>query len=240
MGYIDVHSHIIPGVDDGSKDMEMTLNMLKIAAHDGVTEIFATPHNMPGKGKADFDIVWDGIEAVQKAADEQGIDIIIYPGCEYFFREEILTLMQEERIVPMGNSDIVLVEFDPGADFPYIRNSLQEVLSMAYRPLLAHVERYASVIKDKKNVEYLRDIGVLIQTNAQSVTGKAGAKIKTAVNGLLKHGDIDFIGSDAHRDTGSRTTAMAECVSYLYKKYDERYVEGILRENAVQYGMLDY
>ena len=236
MGYIDIHSHILPGMDDGSHSVEQSLAMLRIASEEGTEIIFATPHNMPGKGTPSPERVYEEVEKLQDLADEEGIPIMIVPGTEYFFREEVMELFEDEQAIPFGDSEYVLVEFDPLAEKNYIRNSLRSIMSTAYTPVLAHVERYAKVMEDIDFVEGLRKMGVLIQVNASSVIGDNGWKTKSDVKKLLKRGIVDFIGTDAHSD-GRRAPRMAKCAAYLQKKYGSEYADELLYDNADYYFM---
>ena len=86
-GYIDIHSHVLPGLDDGSQSMEQSLAMLRIACEQGIETIVATPHNMPGKGRPDRERVEEEVRRLQKAAVERGIPVRLSQGCEYYYRD---------------------------------------------------------------------------------------------------------------------------------------------------------
>ena len=120
----------------------------------------------------------------------------------------------------------------PSDPYQYIRNSLDEIMSEGYQPVIAHVERYGCMVDDIENVRRLSRMGVEIQVNASSITGDTGKEIKKFVHKLLKEQLVDYVGTDAHRCDGSRTPMMKECSRMLYKKYDEGYVDSILYGNA--------
>jgi protein-tyrosine phosphatase len=237
MGYIDIHSHILPAMDDGSKSLEQTLAMLNIACSEGITSMIATPHNMPGKGCPTALSVHENYEKLRQAVERAGIPISIFPGTEYFYREEVLEIFQNEEAVTLGASNCVLVEFDPMAERRYIRNSLRDVLGTTYTPVIAHVERYIKVMEDISVLRELKKMGVLVQVNASSVTGDNGLKTKSAVKKLLKEELVDFIGTDAHSD-GHRAPYMEKCADMLYKKYGSSYADALLGDNAEEYGMV--
>ena len=112
MEYIDMHSHILPGLDDGSKNMEMTLAMLRVAVEEGIGTIYTTPHCMPGKGHPTLAKVEERIRLVQEAAEAEGIQITLKKGTEYYYIEEMSEWMEEGKIITLGDSHCVLVEFE--------------------------------------------------------------------------------------------------------------------------------
>lgn len=238
MGYTDIHSHILPAVDDGSKSLEQTIAMLNIACNQGISSMIATPHNMPGKGCPSTALVMEKVMELNRVAYEEEIPITIYPGTEYYFREEVLELFQKEEAITLGKSECVLVEFDPMTERTYFRNSLREILGTAYTPVIAHVERYVNVMEDISVLKELRKMGVLVQVNSSSVTGDNGFRIKSYVKKLLRDHMVDFIGTDAHSD-GRRAPCMEKCANILYKKYGAEYADALLGDNAEKYGITD-
>lgn len=231
MGYIDIHSHILPNLDDGSKSMRQSLDMLKIAVEQGITTIFATPHNMPGKGQPSPEVVQERVEELRKAAEEEGIRIEILIGTEYFFREEVVELLEDEKGITMNDTEFVLVEFDPMVEKVYFRNALRSILTTGCCPIVAHVERYAKVMKDMTFLKEIKKMGALLQINAASVIGDNGFHTKMDVKKLLKEEMVEFIGTDAHSD-GKRAPYMEKCAAILTKKYDKDYADALLHDNA--------
>ncbi len=234
MAYIDIHSHILPNMDDGSGSLEQSLRMLGIARAEGVEGIFATPHHMPGKGCPSSEKVWEAVERLQISARRAGIRIAIYPGTEYYYREDVLDLMEAKECVTLGNSSCVLTEFDPLAEKNYIKNALRSILNLSYRPVLAHVERYVRVAGDLDTVEELRRMGVLIQVNAASVVGDNGRTARRDTRALLKWGLADFVATDAHSD-GRRAPWMEKCAGVIYKKCGVEYGDELLFGNAEKF-----
>lgn len=230
---VDVHCHIMPGIDDGSRSMEETLKMLEIAQSEGITHMIATPHFKSGHHNASPEKVNGLIDDVQTAADVHGIDIELFQGNEILYHDELCEEVDEGKISRMNDTDYVLVEFMPSDQYQYIRNSLDEVISEGYQPIIAHVERYSCMVNDIENVREIKRMGVEIQVNASSIMGGIGKDVKKFLHKLLKEQIVDYIGTDAHRCEGSRTPQMAECADYLYKKYDEQYVDEILYLNAM-------
>ena len=232
MEYIDIHSHILPGLDDGSKNMEMTLAMLRLAGEEGIGTIYATPHCMPGKGHPTLAKVEERIHLVQEAAEKEGIHILLKKGTEYYYIEEMLEWMEEGKIITLGDSNCVLVEFEPYAEGKYIRNAVREILGFGYQPVIAHVERYQNLMERKfAAIQWMREVGALIQVNCASVTGDNGFHTKQNVKSLLKNGLVDFVSTDAHRPEG-RAPYIEKCAETLRKKYGDIYAAELTGGNA--------
>ena len=231
MGYIDMHSHILPGMDDGSRSMGQTLRMLETAVSEGITTMIATPHNMPGKGCPPGSVARRKVDELRRTVEQEGIPLEIVAGTEYYYREEVLDILDSEDAVTLGNSDCVLVEFEPLAERNYIRNALRNILGFGYRPVIAHVERYAKLMEDTAVLGDMRKNGILVQVNAMSVTGDNGRQAKKDVRNLLKKGLVDFVATDAHSD-GRRAPYMEKCAEVLYRKCGTEYADRLLFGNA--------
>lgn len=231
MGYIDIHSHILPKMDDGSRSMEQSLEMLRIACKQGITVMIATPHNMPGKGCPSIKQIYEKVEWLQTMAEQEEIPMKLIAGTEYYYREEVLDMLEADEIMTLGDSSCVLVEFEPTVDRIYFRNALRDIMTTGHRPVIAHVERYINITQDILLLTDLKKMGALIQVNAASITGDYGRYTKKAVKQLLKEQMVDFVATDAHSD-GRRAPFLEKCAATLYKKYDRNYADALLFENA--------
>ena len=233
--YIDMHSHILPAMDDGSKSMDMTLAMLRIAESEGIGMIYATPHCMPGKGHPTLERVERKIQQVREAAQEQGIDIELKKGTEYYYIEEMLEWLEEGNVITLGDSQCILVEFEPIAEKIYIRNAVREILGYNYRPVIAHVERYPSLMeKNLSTLNEMKEMGALIQVNCDSVINANSWNTKRMIRKMLQTGIVDFVSTDSHRDRG-RAPYMGKCAGVLAKKYGESYARDLTGGNAEKY-----
>ena len=231
MGYVDIHTHILPYLDDGSENMETTLEMLRIAQREGITHMIATPHYRAGYYRADSERLYESLFQVQQLAEANGILIELYAGNEIYYRKELDDKLYEGNLCTLNGTEYVLVEFPTAENFVYIRNAMDELFCMGYTPIIAHVERYQCLTKNVDNVRELKDMGCGIQVNAASVTGENGFKSKRFVHKLLKKQLVDYIGTDAHNTSG-RKPAMKKCAKLLYKKYNHDYTDAVLFENA--------
>ena len=216
----DIHNHILPGVDDGSKDMETSIKMLKIAAKDGITDIILTPHNKPNRRNVYADEMVPMMEALKNRCREEHIDIRFHRGNEIYYRGDVVERIDIGKAATMGDSRYVLLEFGPEDPWDYIKNGTYEILSGGYTPIIAHVERYSHVVKDKDRVGALADMGAYIQINASSLMGEVGYPIKKFCKSLMKDGLVSFIATDAH-DEKKRTPKLKDCIKYVSKKYGE-------------------
>ena len=235
MKYIDMHSHILPAMDDGSKSMEMTLAMLRIAEKEGIGTIYATSHCMPGKGHPTLKKVEERIQQVSEAAWDEGIDIELKKGTEYYYIEEMLEWLEEGKVITLGDSQCILVEFEPIAEKTYIRNAVREILGFNYRPVIAHVERYPSLMeKNFSTMSEMKEMGALIQVNCDSVINANNWNTKRMIKKMLQMGIVDFVSTDSHRDHG-RAPYMEKCAGVLAKKYGETYARALTGGNAEKY-----
>lgn len=231
VGYIDIHSHILPNMDDGSRSLRQSLSMLHIACEEGIELMIATPHNMPGKGCPEAALVQAAVERLREQVRQENLPVEILCGTEYYYREEVLELLEAEQGITLGDSDCILVEFDPMVDRIYFRNALRDILGTGYRPVVAHVERYGRVMEDTALLHDLKKMGILFQVNALSVTGENGRQTKKGVRKLLKESLVDFVATDAHSD-GRRAPYMVKCAEILYRKYGRDYADALLYGNA--------
>ena len=227
---VDMHCHILPGVDDGSQSMETTLKMLRIAAGCGTTHMVATPHYKKRHHNAKPHEIHELVKQVQELADENNLPIRFFPGNEIMFFSDLEEAYDAGRIQTMNDTDYLLIEFYPDDEYSRIRTGIDTVQSLGLKPVIAHVERFLALRKVEL-VEEIKDMGALIQTNASSVVGGQGFTTKQYVKKLLKNELIDLVGTDAHHYE-SRTPEMGKCAEYLYKKYDKDYVDRILYKNA--------
>ncbi len=232
--FTDIHSHIIPGVDDGSMDMEMSLAMLKVAERNHISRIILTPHNKPHTKNAPVSVLKSKVEELRKVIAENSLHIKLYLGTEIYYRDGVEELIDEGEVCTMVDTDVVLVEFSPSDEYSYIKRALLKLQDFGYQPILAHVERYENITSKKTvRAQELAESGVLLQLNAGSVMGDFGRDAAKFCKLILKKGLADFISTDAHRDIG-RAPEMLACAEYLYKKYDSEYVDDLLFGNAIK------
>ena len=212
---IDIHSHILNDIDDGSKAIEMSINMLKKADLSGTTDIIATPHFMRGRFEVEYNEVVKRVEKLKEISRENNIDINIYSGQEVYYSRNILEYYNDKLIGTINNTKYMLIEL------PMLEFNLDEVINTIYelqirgiKPIIAHPERYKAFIKKPSMINALIKEGMLFQLNGGSITGSFGKDVKKTAIKYLENNIYSFIGSDAHRDNG-RDTDMTEALKAL-------------------------
>ncbi len=230
---VDIHIHVIPGIDDGSDNLEESLSMLHIAAEQGVTSVVATPHSSA------FDFGYDQVlreyAALQNAVLEEKIPVRILMGTEILCYEsdmdEIIHYLQSGIYPTLNRTRYVLAEFFPNAANKAIYYCLRRLQEAGFIPVLAHAERYHNF--DLESAIELHSEGVLIQINVYSVRQENYDRIRKRARKLLEHRLVDFVGSDAH-GMQHRPPSYKTGVEYMYMNYDRTYVDRILQDNAVK------
>ena len=231
MKWIDIHSHVLPFMDDGAGNEEVSLAMLRIAEGEGISDIIVTPHYRQGHyrgSRKEMDRILAGL---LEAMEREGIPIRLHPGNEIYYRSELEEKLESGAISTMNDTDYVLVEFSPMEDFLYIRSAVEELFSLGYTPIIAHVERIRCVEKKLDYARTLKRMGCELQVNAASAVGEVGFWCKRFVHKLLKEQLVDYIGTDAH-DAEYRPPKLKKCAKMLYQNFDREYIDGILYRNA--------
>lgn len=226
---IDIHTHLLYGVDDGPDTLEESVAMLKHAKAQGIDAMILTPHYRHGMFPYPKDRIEEHFAQISKKAKEIGMEL--YLGTEQHVNSMTIEYIENGRCHTMADTSYVLAEYKPETEFTYIMASVRDMLRHGYIPIIAHVERYMCMYESLENVERLQEVGAMIQVNANAILGQEGFKAKGFTKKLLKCGYVDFVGSDSH-DLKKRINNMGKCRDYLYKKYDESYVDRILEENA--------
>lgn len=231
--YIDCHTHILPGVDDGSKDMEMTRAMLQVAAENNIESMILTPHNKVFMHSVSPESQERRIAQLQQESDAAGYHIRFYPGNECYYDETLIERLRAGKVRALADSDYILVEFHPMDEYRRILDGLRSLYYAGYEVVLAHVERYSQVVEHPERARELTRSGIHLQVNAASVVPHLlhDNRIPHFVRGLLDDGRVSLIGTDAHRPEG-RAPLMNACAAYLTRHYDEDYVRLLLHDNA--------
>lgn len=229
---IDIHSHILPGVDDGSDSLETSFRMLEIASENGISQIILTPHNKPAHRNVPPHRIAARMQQLQDELDARQIGIELYPGSELYYRDGLAEELEDGETLTLAGSHYVLTEFSPGAEYEYIRNGIYSLQMHGYRPILAHAERYRNICLKPERAADLEEMGCYIQVNAGSIMGTFGFAARQFTRKLLKQQLVSFIASDAH-DTGRRAPYLADCADYVAKKFGEDYRQEILYDNPM-------
>lgn len=229
-GYTDIHTHILPGVDDGASSIEESLKMLEIAVKEGTQRVILTPHYIPGNKKYEKKNVEEIFENFKRTVKEHQIPIELELGNELYYRDGIIEALQSGAARTMAGTQYVLVEFGVKRDYDYIYQSLKRLQEYGYRPILAHVERYDCLHKKKDLIEELIKTGFYIQMNTEELMAGLFSRNKSFCTKLFLEGYIHFLGSDCH-DTDVRAPYMKKAIDYLSQKAADGLMEEVLYLN---------
>lgn len=213
---VDIHSHILPCIDDGSEDLENTISMLETADRSHTEAIIATPHYFPGRFETPFEKVVELVEDLKDEAANRGLSIDIYPGQEIFLTREVIGLYREGVVRGLNNSRYILVETDMRSYSDSYLDIIYELKIMGAVPIIAHPERYGYLMGDLNLINPFIDEGCLFQINSSSITGIFGKSVQKTANTLIEHGICNFIASDAHTNH-MRTTGLKEALELAKK-----------------------
>ncbi len=230
-GFVDIHCHILPLVDDGAKNVEQALEMIRMARKNGTRTIVFTPHYRGPFKKNTPQRLRQLFEGFQKYVAARYPDMRLYLGNEIYYERDVPELLSCGRILSLNGSDYALIEFRSNTLRSQIISAVSEVTSYGYIPVIAHVERYEISLKDRSLVDELLEMGALIQVNADSVMGARGFRTKRFCRKLLKSEKVHFIASDAH-DPIRRPPLLRECFLYVHKKYGAAYAAKVFYHNA--------
>ena len=197
---IDLHCHILPGIDDGSKNMEMSLRMAQMYIENGYERVVSTSHYFgEGKGSKYEDLIHAKAE-LEDRLDREGMDLKIYLGNELYLSPDILDNLQSGRALALGDSRYVLIEM-PANEVPeYAEDILYEIQLKGYIPIIAHPERNAAIVRNPNILYSLVEKGSMAQLNLHSLTGMYGKDVMNTAILLLKNNLVNFVATDSHSD----------------------------------------
>lgn len=222
---IDIHTHILPFVDDGSESVSQSIDMLKEACSQGVTEVFLTPHSRGeyNKTSEEVSIVFNEFKNKVK---ESGINVNLYLGREIHYTKNTIEKLVSSKVLTLANSKFVLVEFDFAHAVDY-EELAYKIIRAGYIPIIAHVERYPKMSFD--TIEELKAMGALLQVNADSITSKTRMGNGRLIDKLFKCELVDFVASDVHYN---RKNCMLEAYKKVKRKYGEATAEVVFNLKA--------
>lgn len=196
---IDLHCHILPGIDDGPGSLDEATRMCRLAARDGITGLVATPHFLDGaRGSASRRAGRDArIAALRAALDAAGIDLALHPGAEIHLVPDLRVLLRAEPTLTLNGSRHVLIEL-PQVFPPTVKDMLFELRLLGYRPILAHPERHDCVQRDPDLLLPLAAAGIMTQITAQSLLGDFGEACRRCAETLVQARTAHIVASDAH------------------------------------------
>lgn len=230
VGLVDIHQHVVYGVDDGPTQWEETEAMLEMAVNQGVERIVATCHVSPGRVHFDYTGYLEKLNQINYRIWEKEWKLRLLPGCEIYYSPQALNRLDLRKIPTLAMSDYVLVEFSPFEEYKTILDALRQLANGGYHPILAHVERYQCLQDKLQLVHNLKECNALIQMNAQTVLHSHGFGARRFVRKLLEEEHVDFVATDAH-NTSSRPVCLGDAYQFLKKCYSEELADRLTWKN---------
>ncbi len=229
---IDMHSHILPLVDDGSQDLSESLEMIRMSAESGVKILVATPHaNQRGRFENYYrHEIKKKFRDLRNAVDEENIKIRLVFGMEIYSSYDLEELIRNELLCGLNCSDYYMIEFPFDADLGYMYHCINQVFDAGGIPVVAHPERYFEIQRSTGILYDWIQEGVCTQVNKGSVLGGFGRAAKETAEFIYGYDLATCVGSDAH-GTETRTTDMDPLKDYLTKNFGEEYTRKITRDN---------
>lgn len=216
---IDLHTHILPNVDDGSFSFTESLKMLSIAGEIGTHTIVATPHcNIHGKYHTPPEKIKSLVNELQNRADTCDIDITVLPGMEIMASPHVPEKLKSGELMTLNNTVYPLVEFDFYTQKENIFFLMKKLIDFGYKPILAHPERYECFAHNPADVYELYKMGIVIQVNKGSVMGHFGKHVQNTADEFFRHNIVSVAASDAH-GSFRRTPDISEFADMLDYRY---------------------
>lgn len=227
---VDIHSHVLPQVDDGSTSLNSSLQMIKTLIDMGVTDLFLTPHYMRLRNYLSTyennQLVFANFKEEVKNA---GLKINLFLGNEIYYTIDAIKYLKNNVVTTMGGSKKILVEFSMTEPEEDIADAIHNIKSAGYIPIIAHPERY-QYITSLDDYALMHQMGALIQINAHSVVGKYGLNTQKLCFKLIKLGLVDFVASDIHE---FRTNYLKEAYDIILKKFGKDITNRIFNNQSV-------
>lgn len=194
----DMHSHLLPGIDDGSPDLQTSIQLIKGMVEQGYTKLITTPHIMWEMYPNTPEIINEKLELVRKAIADEGMQVELHAAAEYFLDDHVEGLLKKGEKLLTVSGNMVLSEFSLAYAPHGLKDILFEMQMQGYQPIIAHPERYTYLEGNKDFYEELKDIGCLFQLNILSLAGHYGKSTQELANHLIKKGYYDLVGTDLH------------------------------------------
>jgi tyrosine-protein phosphatase YwqE len=195
---VDLHSHLLPGIDDGAKSMDHSLGMLRKFQELGYRKVITTPHVMNGVYNNTTALILSKRDELRAAAVAMGLTIEIEASAEYYFDETLFDRIKTKDLLPF-HTNCILFECSFRNEPTQLEDLVFDLISSGYQPIIAHFERYSYYHGSTQMAHRLRELGVWIQLNNNSLTGHYGPEVKKQALQLVKEGLVDIAGTDCHR-----------------------------------------
>jgi protein-tyrosine phosphatase len=216
LNYIDIHAHILPGLDDGPSDWSESIALCKALVADGVKQVIATPHQLGRFGNTDCMGIRRLVHALNDRLKIRSIPLTVYPGAEVRLDERIESLLNEDKVLTLADGrNYLLLELLPDVSVP-LGPFIKRLIDSGLTPIIAHAERYPYFIDQPERAFELTASGAVFQVTASSLVGQWGRSIQTLGWHFLHSGAVVVVASDAH-DTDGRAPRMRQAFEMIQK-----------------------
>jgi len=206
---IDLHSHLLPGIDDGAKSIEMSLQMARLAVDDGISVMACTPHMMPGVYDNSSGDVLALVGRMKRELEQAGIGLQIVPGADVHVVPDLVSRLDSGQVLPIGRSRYFLLEPPHHVVPPGLLKLVRDLLAAGWTPVLTHPERLTWIENGYDLICQIDEAGAAMQITAGSLTGRFGDRPQYWAKLMLEEGRVDILASDAH-DPRRRPPKMSE------------------------------
>ena len=229
---IDIHSHLLFGVDDGSRTLEESVHVIKKLSEVGYTDIILTPHYINDSTYVSTrEENLDVLKRLKVGLIRNNVNVNLYLGNEIYIDSEIANLLKNNIISSLNDTKYLLIELPMSGENEIYYDIFLDLINMGYKVILAHPERYISFQKDFNKIYELKELGVLLQSNVGSVLGDYGRGAKKTIKRLLKENLITFMGTDIHHNKEEYTFVL-KAKKKMGKYLTQRQINNIFENNA--------
>lgn len=228
---VDIHCHILPGIDDGPLNLSGFIEMANGAVSGGITHLFATPHHLNGKYENIKIEILDRVDEMNRHLQQNNIPLILHPGQELRIHRELFKSLELDAVLTLDNKGTYLLLELPSGEVPkYTREVVYELLLKGIQPIIVHPERNRGIVESPNLLFELVQEGALTQITSGSILGHFGRKIKSFSERIIEHQLAHFIATDAH-NTNTRGLFLQNAYEIITKTYgiDRSYY---FKENA--------
>jgi protein-tyrosine phosphatase len=195
---IDLHSHLLPGIDDGASSMDVTIEMARLAVADGVRIMACTPHMHPPRYSNNADSIQLAVAAAQKALDEHGVELRLIAGADVHLQPDLLSQLRSGHVQRLDSTSYFLLEPSHSIAPPQFERFVKTILDAGYRPILTHPERLTWIEQHYELICAVDEAGAAIQLTAGALLGVFGSRPQYWAERMLAEGRVDILASDAH------------------------------------------
>jgi protein-tyrosine phosphatase len=227
---IDMHTHVLFGVDDGAKTIENSLDLIKEEVNKGVSKIILTPHFKKRHGETNVEKIVENFKVLKEIVSEENLNVELFLGSEVYLDHNYYDTIWKEPIITLAGSDYVLIEFSMTDAPKNIPEICYEANLKGFIPIIAHVERYDILYDNTQLIKDILNEGAHFQINASTVVNKEDKVSSKFVNYLLKNELVSFVASDVH-NRDSRAFYLDKAYSVVNKMCSHSYAEKIFKEN---------